>query len=411
MTGKKDQNKSNLLQSIFRKKPKKNSGNTSLYNSQLSEHKSQQDVHEISSLDNAIDIIARQNEELHALRKEMHEQHDKLDKIYHKMRNRTIDLFGRMVDLKKAKRTISIQNEQLKKQRNEIEKSRSRLETTYKKFRERTIDLFGKMIDLKKAKKTITQQNNKLEKQRKKLDEINATKDKFFSIIAHDLKNPIAGFLELTDLLTENWDDLEKKESKELIHLMNKNAKNLFSLLENLLHWSRAQTGNIHFTPEPFNFYDAIEETLSLLKMNIDNKNLKIHNNTDKNCEVIADYNMMSTILRNLLSNAVKFSHERKTIDINSSQENNKLQISIKDRGIGMSQKEKEKLFHIGENVAKPGTSDEKGTGLGLLVCKEFIEKHGGRIWVDSDPFKGSTFSFIIPIKPMEEKTQPHNIQ
>lgn len=398
------QNKKGFFKNIFRIKQHKNSGNTGVDSSKFPGNKKSQDINDISSLDKAIEIIEQQNDELNALRKEMYDQHDKLDKIYQKMRNRTIDLFGRMVDLKKAKKTISLQNEQLEHQRYEIEKQRSRLEKTYKKFRERTIDLFGKMIDLKKAKKTITNQNDKLEKQRQKLDEINATKDKFFSIIAHDLKNPIAGFLELTDLLSENYYELGQDEGKEMIGLMNKNAKNLFSLLENLLHWSRAQTGNIHFMPEPFNFYDAIEETISLLKMNIDNKNLTVINKTDKDCKVKADYNMISTILRNLLSNAIKFSHVGKSIIISSNQINkNNIQISIEDKGIGINPKEKEKLFHIGENVAKPGTSNEKGTGLGLLVCKEFIEKHGGKIWVESEPFRGSTFSFIIPFDPLQE--------
>jgi signal transduction histidine kinase len=355
------------------------------------------DLEELSDIDKAIEIIALQNEELEALRNNMDDQKDKLEKIYNKMRNRTIDLFGRMVDLKKAKKTISLQNEQLEKQRYEIERQRSSLEKTYKKFRERTIELFGKMVDLKKAKKTISQQNEKLENQRMKLDEINATKDKFFSIIAHDLKNPIAGFLQLTDLLSENYYELSDNETKELISLMNSNSKQLYSLLENLLHWSRAQTGNISYEPQSFKMTMAAEETIGLLKMTLENKKMVFINRVNKNTMVYADYNMTNTILRNLFSNAIKFSHEGKRIEMDALDLEDYIRFSVTDFGVGISHADQEKIFHIGHNIAKNGTANEKGTGLGLLVCKEFVERHDGTIWLESEPQKGTTFYFTLP--------------
>jgi signal transduction histidine kinase len=350
-------------------------------------------------LDKAIDIISKQNDELKELRKDMKAQRNRLEKIYNKMRTRTIDLFGRMVDLKKAKRTISLQNEQLETQRYEIEHQRQSLEKTYKKFRERTIDLFGKMVDLKKAKKTIVLQNQELKKQRQKLDEINATKDKFFSIIAHDLKNPIAGFLELTDLLTENYDELSHNESKELISLMNKNSKHLFALLENLLHWSRAQTGNISFSPQLFKLNIAVDETVSLLKMNMESKKVVLINKIPDSLMVKADFNMLNTVLRNLISNAVKFSHPQKTIELGAKETDNHIEVFIKDQGVGVPESDQEKLFSIGHNIARNGTANEKGTGLGLLVCKEFIERHQGEIWLESKENQGTTFYFTLPNK------------
>lgn len=349
-------------------------------------------------INRAIDIIARQNEEMRVLRAERTAEQQKLARINDKMRRRTIDLFGRMVDLKKAKKTISLQNEQLEEQRYEIEKQRSKLERTYKKFRERTIEMFGKMVDLKKAKKTISIQNEKLENQRHKLNETNATKDKFFSIIAHDLKNPIAGFLELTDLLSENYHDLSQGETKELIQLMNKNSKQLYSLLENLLHWSRAQTGNISYNPEALKLAEVADETVNLLRMNIENKQLKLINRIHSNTHIYADNNMISTVLRNLLSNAIKFSHQGKRLEIEAEDlDNGKVQVTVRDFGTGIPKAEQELLFKTGHNIAKNGTANEKGTGLGLLVCKEFIEKHDGQIWVESKPFEGSTFRFTVP--------------
>jgi signal transduction histidine kinase len=355
-------------------------------------------IRDNEDINRAIDIIAKQNEEMRELRAERAAEQQKLARINDKMRRRTIDLFGRMVDLKKAKKTISLQNEQLEEQRYEIEKQRSKLERTYKKFRERTIEMFGKMVDLKKAKKTISIQNEKLEKQRHKLNETNATKDKFFSIIAHDLKNPIAGFLELTDLLAENYHELSQSETKELIQLMNKNSKQLYSLLENLLHWSRAQTGNISYNPEALKLTEVADETVNLLRMNIENKQLKLINKINSKIHIYADSNMISTVLRNLLSNAIKFSHQGKRLEIEAQDlEDGMVQIKVRDFGTGIPKAEQDMLFKTGHNVAKNGTANEKGTGLGLLVCKEFIEKHGGSIWVESKPFEGSTFNFTVP--------------
>jgi signal transduction histidine kinase len=141
----------------------------------------------------------------------------------------------------------------------------------------------------------------------------------------------------------------------------------------------------------------AIDETTALLRMNIDNKNIRFLNNVPKNLVIQADYNMVNTILRNLISNAVKFSHEGKEIEIETTDHDDSVKVSVKDYGVGIPQEDQEKLFRIGHNITKNGTANEKGTGLGLLVCKEFVERHGGRIWLESTPFEGTTFYFTLP--------------
>ncbi|HAN18607.1 MAG: hypothetical protein A2X13_13735 [Bacteroidetes bacterium GWC2_33_15] len=342
------------------------------------------------------ETISKQYSDLETKRLELEIQQKKLEDSSEKFRGRTIELFGKMVDLKKAKKIISQQNEQLEKQKYEIEIQQSQLEKTNQKFRERTIELFGKMIDLKKAKKTISLQNEELELQRKKLHELNASKDKFFSIIAHDLRNPIAGFLNLTEILSENFSTFSEKESQEFIDVMNQASKQLYNLLENLLQWSRSQTGSVPFEPKYIALKKIIENTIDLLMMNIENKKLKIYIKIDDQCTVFADENMITTVLRNLISNAIKFSNPEGAITIRAELKDKEVEISVIDNGIGMKQEDKEKLFRIDVHHTTPGTSDEKGTGLGLILCKEFVERNGGKIWVESDLNKGSAFKFTL---------------
>ena len=342
-------------------------------------------------------IISKQYSDLENKRKDLEAQQKKLEESSEKFRGRTIELFGKIVDLKRAKKIITQQNEQLEKQQQEIEIQQHQLESTNHKFRERTIELFGKMIDLKKAKKTISLQNIELEIQQKKLHELNASKDKFFSIIAHDLRNPIAGFLNLTDILSENFNSFSEKESKEFIDIMNQASKQLYNLLENLLHWSRSQTGSIPFEPKYIVLKRVVDNTIDLLMMNIENKKLKIFIKIDDQCHVYADENMVTTVIRNLVSNAIKFSNNGDSITIRADLQDSFVEISVIDNGVGMKKDDQEKLFRIDLHHTTNGTSDEKGTGLGLILCKEFIERNGGKISVESDLNKGSTFKFTLP--------------
>ncbi len=356
-------------------------------------------ANKIANLENAQDIIFEQFRELELQRLSIDKEQKKLEEASEKFRGRTIDLFGKLVDLKKAKKTISQQNEKLGKQQKEIENHQKLLEKSNHKFRERTIELFGKMIDLKKAKKTISIQKEEIEVHREKLKALNASKDKFFSIIAHDLRNPIAGFLNLTEVLSNNFEVFSENESKEFIDVMNQASKQLYNLLENLLQWSGAQTGSISFNPKTVLVKSMFENTIDNLMINIENKKIKVNIKVDDETVVFADEDMITTVIRNLLSNAIKFSHSGESISIRCVNEDDFVKISVVDNGVGINKNDQEKLFTIDQQITTQGTSEEKGSGLGLILCKEFIEKNNGKIWVDSEINKGSSFNFTLPIK------------
>jgi two-component system sensor histidine kinase/response regulator len=167
--------------------------------------------------------------------------------------------------------------------------------------------------------------------------------------------------------------------------------------LENLLQWARTQTDKIAFEPIVFNLKQLVEQNINLLKDNITTKNINIKHKITDSCDVYADRNMINTVIRNLLTNAIKFTHSGGDIAINSLRKDGHIEISIKDSGIGMSAEETEKIFRVDANFSRNGTDGETGTGLGLILCKEFIIKNGGKIWVESTPGKGSRFLFTLP--------------
>lgn len=248
--------------------------------------------------------------------------------------------------------------------------------------------------ELKGKNEIITYQNDQL-------SELNATKDKFFSIIAHDLKNPLGNLKQMTNLLSESFAEFSEDDKLEFINLMNDSSKNIYNLLENLLEWSRSQRGIISFNPVEVSVKILLIDLLKMLKPLALKKSITIDNNISMSLSVTADPNMLQTILRNLLSNAIKFTKKGGKIEIESKpdEDNNFVCIFIKDNGIGINDTLKSQLFKIDEKVSRPGTDDEPSTGLGLILCKEFVEKHGGRIWVESIESEGSTFYFTIPIK------------
>ena len=353
----------------------------------------------VANLEKAQDIIFDQFKTLELQRVELEHQQKKLEDASEKFRSRTIDLFGKMIDLKKAKKTISQQNEKLENQQKEIEKHQILLERSSEKFRERTIELFGKMIDLKKAKKTISQQKTEIESHREQLKELNASKDKFFSIIAHDLRNPIAGFLNLTDVLSTNFSVLSETERKDFVEVMNQASKQLYNLLENLLQWSRAQTGNIKYEPQYIQLKKMVDNAIDSMMLNIENKKLNVNLHVNEEIVVFADENMVTTVIRNLLSNAIKFSNPDSSIQMRCVSNEKFIEFAVIDQGIGIKKETQDKLFKIDQHVTTDGTSEEKGSGLGLILCKEFIEKNGGTIWVESEINKGSAFIFTLPKK------------
>ncbi|MBE0650414.1 MAG: PAS domain S-box protein [Bacteroidales bacterium] len=232
-----------------------------------------------------------------------------------------------------------------------------------------------------------------------RLRELNASKDKFFSIIAHDLKNPFNAIIGFSDLLAEKIKDKDYDGIEELTDLIQKSSERTFALLMNLLEWARSQTGRVKFEPEMLNVNHMIKESTEALQDIAAHKSIDITVKTHEGDTVFADRDMTSTILRNLVSNALKFTGVGGKIDISAVRENGHVLMKVKDNGVGIDKENQDKLFRIDESYSNPGTLNEKGTGLGLLICKEFIEKNGGSIWVESEPGKGSTFNFTLPSK------------
>ena len=249
----------------------------------------------------------------------------------------------------------------------------------------------------RRSNKVLKEAHEQLNFQNLELQELNATKDKFFSIISHDLKGPLNSLTSFSGLLINHANSLSKEEIQMLAKDLDKSLKNLFALLENLLEWSRSQTGKIDFKPESLNLTKVLEENSQLLRNQALNKKITI--GTLVNTEVLAyaDHNSIQTVVRNLISNAIKFTPEQGTITLNVQRKEHEVVVSVADTGVGMSEPVIQKLFRIDAKHSTKGTAEEKGTGLGLILCKEFVEKNGGRIWVESTEGKGSVFYFTVP--------------
>ncbi len=244
----------------------------------------------------------------------------------------------------------------------------------------------------------VLERTSELEKLNKELKKSNSSKDRFFSIIAHDLRGPFNGFLGLSDMLKKECDTLSKEEIIDISNALNLSIKKTYNLLENLLNWARVQTGNYDFSPVPIPLNDVIDEIHLLFIGNLSAKNIKFTNNTDPELMVYADENMLNSILQNLISNAIKFTPRHGEIIINSTIAGKFAKIMVSDNGIGIDNDTKAKLFNIDSHITNKGTENESGTGLGLVLIKELIIKSGGEISVDTEIGKGTTFSFTIPI-------------
>ncbi len=272
------------------------------------------------------------------------------------------------------------------------------LVSSFKILKTEIIDLLGNFKQkVEERTQTINQQNIELV-------ELNATKDKFFSIIAHDLKSPFSSMLGFSNMLDKKFDKYDSEKKKKFIKIINQGLQDTYKLLENLLYWSRSQRGSIDFKPEKLNLYLLINETTELLNQSAENKSIELINQIPENIFVDADKDMLSTIIRNLVSNAIKFTPigGQIKIEVNLPTISNNqefVEIMVIDSGVGILKEVQSKLFDISENTSTQGTEDESGTGLGLILCKEFAEKHGGKIEVESEIGKGSTFSFTIPYK------------
>jgi signal transduction histidine kinase len=247
------------------------------------------------------------------------------------------------------------------------------------------------ITDRKLAEEEITLKNELLQT-------INAEKDKFFSIIAHDLKGPLSAFLGATQILSDEIQNMSLEEIKEITFNMKDSASNLYGLLENLLEWSRLKRGLMDFIPERLKVSQVITQSIEVLKESARKKSININYSFPEDLEIFADRHMLETVIRNLVSNAIKFTPAYGVVIISSYiKSDQSIEINVIDSGIGISPELRAKLFHISEKTSRQGTEGEPSTGLGLLLCKEFIEKHNGKIHVVSEPGNGSTFTFTLP--------------
>jgi PAS domain S-box-containing protein len=233
---------------------------------------------------------------------------------------------------------------------------------------------------------------------------LNVEKDKFFSIIAHDLRGPFCGFLALIQMMAEDLPSLTMAKIQEIVVDLRNSASNLFHLLENLLHWARMQQGLIPIDLKVMDLFPIVNECITLVTEPAKAKGIEIICDIPHDLTVYADSNILQMVFRNLLSNAVKFTNKGGKVNLTAKINDNKsIEISIKDSGIGMSRQMVDQLFRLDVKTNRVGTEGEPSTGLGLMLCKEFIEKHGGKLWVESEEGKGSIFYFTLPCK-MEMK-------
>jgi len=269
------------------------------------------------------------------------------------------------------------------------------------KGRERKLKREQKILEQKVLERTIQieEQAQLISSKNQELNELNRTKDKFFSIIGHDLGNQFNISVCFSELLVSG---IKKVEAGKLeYHLTNiyNASKHAHDLLENLLTWAKMQTKGIQFNPEQVRLYDRIYDTIELFEAAAERKNIQIVVSGNEELVVFADVNMLTTIMRNLVSNAIKFTPVNGTIQICFQEKGEFCEISVSDCGVGITQDNIGKIFRIDSNHTTLGTSGEKGTGLGLVLCKEFVEKHGGKIQVESQVGKGSNFLFTLPLR------------
>ncbi len=231
---------------------------------------------------------------------------------------------------------------------------------------------------------------------RESLKELNATKDKFFSIIAHDLKSPIAAVQQATEFIIDSYDEFDKEIFLDLINDLHHSSKSLMSLLENLLNWAQSQTGHLHFNPVTLTLSKLAQSNFSILQNSANTKNISLEINIPEKLTIYADKNMICTVMRNLVSNAIKYTQNGK-VTVKAEADENNVIIAVTDTGLGINKKNIDQLFQLDTQLSTTGTNNEKGTGLGLILCKAFIEKHEGTIKAESEVGKGTTFTITLP--------------
>ncbi|MCO5266676.1 MAG: tetratricopeptide repeat-containing sensor histidine kinase [Lentimicrobium sp.] len=283
-------------------------------------------------------------------------------------------------------------NAELNQKNNLINEQKNQLTESLFKLQELNETLLQQKEEIRKSEKELEVDN-------KSLAETNATKDKFFSIIAHDLKGPISATMGLSELLERDFESYDNEQQKKIISYIHQGLQDNFNLLENLLQWAASQRGTISFKPDKIHLLSISEASCNILKQSALEKSIQLINQVSEDIFIHADSNMISTILRNLISNAIKFTPKGGVVSIEASisEEQQWVEIAVKDNGRGMSKEMQSKLFDIASNISTKGTEKESGTGLGLILCKEFVEKQNGKIRVESESGHGSSFYFTIP--------------
>ena len=262
-------------------------------------------------------------------------------------------------------------------------------------YRFRTIKQTNRLLKQKIGE--LEKTNDKLRISSLALEQLNATKNRFFSIIAHDLKNPFNALLGFSEMIASKFNQLKEEEIREYISIVHQSSQNLYKLLENLLKWSAAQTGTMHYLPEQFDLISLIHSEINFYRMSAGRKQISISAKLPDEMIVNSDKLLLSSVLRNLIDNAVKFTPKGGSIEITALDKNGEVIVEVSDTGIGIPYDIQKKLFIIDGDICRKGTNNEEGGGLGLILCKELIEKAGGRISLKSEPGKGSTFWFALP--------------
>lgn len=273
-----------------------------------------------------------------------------------------------------------------------LKKQKEEIATSNRKLKELNLSLF-------EHQEKVESLNKKLKESEKNLININKTKDKFFSIISHDLRSPFASIVSFSRILKRDIDMLSKEDLHELVEDLDTSVIKINNLLDNLLQWSRTQTGKISFNPEKFSLKEIITENFNLFASSAREKEIELVDKTEGEVIVYGDINMTDTVLRNLISNALKYSHPGGKVAVSAMEKNGFTEVSVTDTGVGISEQDQKKLFRSDVLHSTYGTKDEKGSGLGLLLCREFISRQGGTLSLKSEVGKGSVFSFTIPRK------------
>ena len=315
------------------------------------------------------------------------------------------DVFGKYYLLDQKERSASVtalEQTRLFRFKQEVFYEITRHESTIVKGILRA--LVGRLRDMNVAEEQMAAQNQEilrqkeeLEKQKKELLELNATKDKFFSIIAHDLRSPISSLISLSEVLKMDMELLSHDQQKEILNSLHDLSINYLKLLDNLLQWARMQSGRLKAEPETFSLLSAVIEVIDFYKTNAQEKKISLSVINQVETRVFADKNMVRTVLRNLVSNAIKYTRDGGKVEVAIVEREKMVEVTVKDNGVGISTDMQEKLFQLDKTHSTKGTANECGTGLGLILCKEFVEKNGGLLKVVSESGTGSTFHFTLP--------------